>query len=77
MANVVIPSPPVENSDPWFDPRNTFDQAVKAQLEGPLSESELDGRYARTGAGLVGVTVWPTEAAIPSPVNGVIYFVRD
>lgn len=41
MADVVLPPLPEENEDPWFEKRQAFDEAVRAQIEGPLSESSL------------------------------------
>lgn len=38
---MALPDLPAENENPWYDKRNAFDQAVKAALEGPLSEASL------------------------------------
>ena len=41
-----LPPLPVENEDPWWTKRNNFDLAVKAILEGRLSEEEMDNLYS-------------------------------
>lgn len=38
---MALPELPAENEDPWFVKRNAFDQAVKSELEGRLSEDQL------------------------------------
>lgn len=38
---MALPELPAENEDPWFVKRNAFDQAVKSELEGRLSEAQL------------------------------------
>lgn len=45
MADVILPALPAENEDPWYGKRQAFDLAVKGQLEGPLSETELSATY--------------------------------
>lgn len=42
MVDVVLPDLPALGSNPWYEARNAFDEAVKQQLEGPLSESALE-----------------------------------
>jgi len=38
---MTLPALPLENEDPWFAKRQAFDGAVRDELEGRLSESEL------------------------------------
>jgi hypothetical protein len=38
---MTLPVLPAENDDPWYEKRNAFDLAVKADLEGRLSDAEL------------------------------------
>lgn len=42
----VIPPPPLENDDPWFEPRDAFDQAVRTRLNDELSDAVLGSRFA-------------------------------
>jgi len=46
MVDVVLPVLPAENEDPWYAKRQAFDIAVKGQIEGPLSKSELNATFA-------------------------------
>lgn len=42
---MALPDLPVKGQNPWFTPRNNWDLAVKAEIEGRLSETALDTRY--------------------------------
>lgn len=46
MALPVLPS---EGQDPWYDDRTNWDLAVKAEIEGRLSQAEMNQTYARPG----------------------------
>lgn len=39
---MVLPELPGQNENPWFEKRSNFDLAVKGEIEGRLSEAELD-----------------------------------
>lgn len=41
-----LPPLPLENEDPWYIGRTEFDEAVRAHLEGRLSEEVLEARIA-------------------------------
>lgn len=43
---MALPELPAEREKPWFEKRNAFDNAVRAELEGRLSESELSATFA-------------------------------
>lgn len=45
---MTLPVLPAENADPWYETRNTFDLAVKSDLEGRLSDAQLSGKYGTT-----------------------------
>lgn len=51
---MALPELPAENEDPWFVKRNAFDQAVKSELEGRLSEEQLSATIAAETASLPG-----------------------
>lgn len=70
-----LPEPPAERENPWFEKRNAFDNAVRAELDGRLSEAGLsatiDGsRLARSSAALVAQTV-PKVAQVPTGLGEV------
>jgi lysophospholipase L1-like esterase len=67
-----LPPLPAENEDPWYAKRNAFDLAVKAELEGRLSEDELAATFNTAGS----LTRWYGRLA-DDPTTAKISFVGD
>lgn len=42
---MALPELPTQGQSPWFTPRNNWDLAVKSELEGRLSETELNATF--------------------------------
>lgn len=45
---MALPSLPVQGQNPWYIPRTAWDNAVKAELDGRLSQATMDTTYAAT-----------------------------
>lgn len=41
-----LPALPAEKENPWYDKRSAFDEAVRAEIDGRLSEGELSATFA-------------------------------
>lgn len=52
---MTLPELPTKGENPWFDKRSAFDQAVRDELEGRLSEGGLNATFVRSAG--VGTSV--------------------
>lgn len=72
---MALPTLPVQGQNPWFTPRNNWDEAVKSELEGRLSAAQLSGTFARRVSvdvrdfGAVGDGVADDTAAFQAAAN--------
>lgn len=82
MPTIILPQ---QGDKPWADTLNTAIRAVNAAVDD--AERDVNAVEVRVtaveaknppggGAGISGVSTWASEAVIPSPVDGVIYFVK-
>ena len=65
---MALPALPAEYEDPWWTKRNVFDQAVKTEIDGRLSASQLGITYALVTHGHTMSNISDAATAIPAAV---------